>query len=263
MARNSLKNLCRLIDSVTEKLPPEQSFLTDLKRSMEMTEEKHQGKPSQTYKPSSMNCIRGMYYQRVGAEPDIEPTSYSMIGICNSGSDTHIRVQQAVEAMKDNGMDCEYIDVADYIKSRGLTNITVVDKHGMETKLFYEKLSMSFMCDGIIKYRNHYYILEIKTEASFKWQNRTSVDTKHYNQGTAYSVALEIPEVLFVYVNRDIFDMKAYLFVPTDDAKQNLIGTITNCEGYVSRMIPPPKPEDVLKTACKYCSYKTQCRKDG
>jgi CRISPR/Cas system-associated exonuclease Cas4 (RecB family) len=118
------------------------------------------------------------------------------------------------------------------------------------------------MCDGIIRYNNHYYVLEIKTEASFKWSTRTDVDPAHHKQGTAYSVAFNLPEVMFLYINRDILDMKAYLFVPTDEMKEELVGTIEDCEGYVSRLICPPKPADIPRNVCNYCSYKTQCRKD-
>jgi hypothetical protein len=72
VARNSLKNVCRLIDVANEKLSPEQSFLADLKRSIELTDKEYAAdhKPSQSYKPSSMNCIRNMYYQVLGVEPD-------------------------------------------------------------------------------------------------------------------------------------------------------------------------------------------------
>jgi CRISPR/Cas system-associated exonuclease Cas4 (RecB family) len=263
MARNSLKSICRLIDQANDKLPPAQSFLTDLKKSIEMTADEDRRKPSQTYKPSSMKCIRNMYYQRAGVTPDEELSSYCSVGICNSGSDIHIRIQTAVENMKKHGIDCEYIDVAEYVKSRNLDYLEIVSKSGMETKLFHKTLNMSFMCDGIIRYNNHYYILEIKTEASFKWSARTDTDPAHYAQGTAYSVAFQLPEVMFLYINRDILDMKAYLFVPTNEMKENLVGTIEDCEGYVNRMICPPKPEDLPRNVCNYCSYKTQCRKDG
>lgn len=263
MARGSLKNICRLIDAANTKVSPEQAFLADLKRSIEKSADKEARKPSQTYKPSSMNCIRNMYYQVIGAEQDPSQSAYCSVGICNSGTDIHIRIQKAVEDMKNNGIDCEYIDVADYVKSRNLDYLEIVEKSGMETKLYYKDLNMSFLSDGIIRYKNHYYILEIKTESSFKWNTRDNVDPTHYKQGTAYSIAFKLPEVLFLYVNRDVLDMKAYMFVPTDEMKQDLVGMITECDGYVSRMICPPKPENVPKKTCSYCGYKTLCGKDG
>lgn len=263
MARNSLKNVARLIQAAKETLPPEQDFLNDLKRSIEMTADKDTRLPSKTYKPSGMNCIRASYYQITGTQPDEGSSNYTLIGICNSGTDIHVRIQTAVEQMKENGMDCEYIDVADFVKQRNLDYLDIVSKNGMETKLYHKNFNMSFMCDGIIKYKNHYYILELKTENSYKFANRKGVDTSHYNQGTAYSIAFGIPKVLFVYISRDVLDMKAFMFTPSDEMKQNLIGYIEECDGYVSRMIAPPKPENVSKKACSYCMYKTQCRKDG
>ena len=268
MARNSLKSVCRLIDVANTKLTPEQSLLADLKRSIELEDEKNARKPSQTYKPSSMNCIRNMYYQVSGVEPDKAQSSYCMVGICNSGSDIHGRIQYAVSKMKDNGIDCEYINVADYETSRNLDYLEIVrrpdpENGEYETKLYHKTLNMSFLCDGIIRYRGHYYILELKTEVSFKWNNRTAVDPKHYKQGTAYSIAFGLPEVLFVYINRDVLDMKAYLFIPTDEMKHNLVGEIEECTGYVNRMVCPPKPQDIAKKICETCGYRNQCRKDG
>jgi CRISPR/Cas system-associated exonuclease Cas4 (RecB family) len=263
MARSSLKNVMRLIDVANSSLSTEESFLNDLKRSIEMTADTGAKLPSKTYKPSGMNCIRASYYQIMGIQPDEARSSYSLVGICNSGTDIHVRVQTAVEQMKDNDMDCEYIDVAEFVNSRQLDDLTIVSKNGMETKLYHKKFNMSFMCDGIIRYKGHYYILELKTESSFKFMNRKDVDPSHYNQGTAYSLAFGIDQVLFVYINRDVFEMKAFMFNVTNVMKEALVGYIEECDGYVKRMITPPKPVDVNKKACSYCMYKAQCRKDG
>lgn len=262
MARDSLKSVMRLIDATTKDLPPEQSFLADLKRSIEIDDLNGHKKPSQTYKPSGMNCIRSMYYQVVGKEVKPSTSGYMMIGICNSGTDIHARTQYYIECMKENGIDCEYVDVADYIKTRDLDYLEVREQCGMETKLYHKNFNMSFMTDGIIRYKGKYYILEIKTEASFKWQSRQTVDPKHFNQGTAYSVAFGIDDVIFLYINRDVLDMKAYMFHVTDVMKQELVGKIDMCDGYVKRQITPPKPDDLPRNTCNYCSYKDICDKE-
>ena len=262
MSRKSLKNVARLIQTAKEVLPVEQEFLNDLKRSIEIHADSGNRKPSKTYKPSSMNCIRASYYQLTEADCDEAASSYIGVGIVNSGSDIHVRIQTAVSQMLEVGMDCEYVNVANFVRQRGLDYLYIVSTQGMETKLYHKDLNISFLCDGIIKYKNHYYILELKTETSSKFFSRKGVDEKHYNQATAYSMALGLPEVIFVYISRDTLDMKSFLFVPTDEMKQNLIGYIEECDGYVKRMITPPKPE-VDKRVCQYCGYKTQCRKDG
>ena len=263
MSRNSLKSVMRLLEDVNTEVSVEDNFLTDLKRSIELTDEKNRRLPSQTYKPSGMNCIRSMYYQVIGVEPTEVSSSYNLVGICNAGTDIHQRIQQAVIDMKDNGIDCEYINVADYVRSRNLDYLDIVkepdfENHDYETKLFHKTLNMSFLCDGIIKYKGKYYILELKTEASFKFNGRSEVDKKHYNHGTAYSLAFGIDDVIFVYINRDLLDMRSFKFTVTDEMRQELVDKIQECDSYVKSNKVPPKPE-MSNKVCAYCSYKGRC----
>lgn len=268
MARASLKNVCNLLKASQETLPVEQMFLADLKRSIEMTDKKNSRLPSQTYKPSSMQCIRNMYYQVTGHEQDECDSNYSLVGICNSGSDIHQRVQQSVLDMASNGIDCEYCNVADYVRHRQLDYLEIkaepnIEQGDYETKLYHKDLNISFLCDGIIRYKGKYYILELKTESAYKWTSRQGVDPKHYAQGTAYSMAFGIDNVIFVYISRDVLDMKAFMFTPTDDMKNDLMGRIITCDGYVKNGIVPPKPEDISNKVCTYCAYRESCRKDN
>lgn len=260
MRSKALINVLNLVDAVNEELPIEQQFLNDLKASIEKQDEKQARKPSKSYKPSSMHCIRNMYFQVTGAESRSERASSELVGICESGTDRHERIQQAVTDMKATGIDCEYVNVGEYVKSHGLNYLNVVKQSGYETKLFYPDLNMSFLCDGIIRYKGKYYILEIKTETSNKFWNQEGVMPEHYLQGTAYSVALGINHVLFLYECRDNCAKKAFMLEVTDDMKNDLVGKITECDGYVKRMIPPPKPQDATKKMCAYCGYSELCK---
>lgn len=262
MARQSLKNVARLIEEAKKQSPIEQSFIQDLKRSIEMTNKKTKRTPSRTYKPSSMNCMRQSYYQITGVKADDEADNYNLIAICETGTDRHERIQNAVAAMKDNKMDCEYIDVGEFVKSRNLDYLTIVCKEDNETKLYHKTLNISFKCDGIVKYHDHYYIVEFKTEGSSKFFSRQGVDPKHYNQAITYSLALDLPEVLFVYISRDTLDMKCYLYTVTDEMKNGILSYIEECDGYVKRQITPPRPADIERKTCMYCSYASQCKKE-
>ena len=110
MARASFKNVIRLLNDVNGDAPAEKSFLSDLKRVIELIAEEEQNKPSQTYKPSSMNCTRQMVYQVLGKDTDSKGMNYISVGIVNSGSDIHIRMQDYISRMRAHGMDCWYID---------------------------------------------------------------------------------------------------------------------------------------------------------
>lgn len=239
-----------------------EEFLNDLKWSIEESERKNQQLPSRSYKPSSMNCIRNMYYQLTGTTPDPSTTDYCLINICNSGSDIHIRIQKQIEDMKANGIDCEYVDVETYIKENNIPDISIIGKSGMETRLHHDKLNMNFMCDGLIRYKGEYYILEIKTETSRKWLVRFDVDSSHKNQATAYSLSLHLDKVLFLYVNRDFLDIKSFMLEVGEEDRNNLLNKIKECDLYVSENKVPAKPLDISTNYCKYCSYRTQCNKD-
>lgn len=263
MAKQALKSIHALINNAIKETPVDQRFLQDLKASIERMDAETSRPPSQTYKPSSMNCIRNMYYQVTGTTPDEERSSYCLVGICESGTDRHERIQNAVSHMKDYGVDCEYIDVADYIKEHNLTQLEVRGKTDFETKLYHKDLNISFLCDGIIKYEGEYYILEIKTESVYKWQSREGVAEEHHNQAICYSMCFGINKVLFVYENRDNCDKKAFIFEVNDDMKMSVVVKIEECDNYVKEKTPPPKPLNVPKKACAYCNYKTECRKAG
>lgn len=263
MAKVKLKNIHRLINEATKQMPANESFVADLRVTIEKKNLQDSRVPSRSYKPSSMKCIRNMYFQVIGAETDGERTDACLVGICESGTDRHERIQNAVCCMKEFGIDCEYIDVAKFVEEQKLEHIEVRGQSGFETKLYNKALNISFMCDGIIKYRGKYYILEIKTESVYKWSSRTNVAEEHISQGTAYSVSLGIDEVMFVYESRDTCDKKAYILIVTPQMKQELVDKISVCDNYVLDQSVPPKPEDLPRRVCNYCNYKNECKKAG
>lgn len=239
-----------------------EEFLKDLKWSIEETEKKNTYTPTKTYKPSSMNCIRNMYYQMIGAEAEPSTSDYCLINICNSGTDIHVRIQQEIIDMLTNGIDCRYVDVEEYIKEKRLDdNLKVIGKNGeAETKLHSTKYSMNFACDGIIYYKGTPFILEIKTETMRKWVSRFGVDPSHYNQATCYSLNLNIDNVLFLYINRDTLEMKAFVFEVTPIMKDYIVNLIHTCNYYVENNILPPKPLNIDTKNCRYCKYKNLCK---
>lgn len=256
----ALLNVLNLVGSAKEEMPIEQAFLSDLKASIEKQDEKNKRKPSKSYKPSSLHCIRNMYFQITGAELESDRASCELVGICESGTDRHDRIQKAVMAMKNTGIDCEYVDVGKYVIENNLTDLKIISKNGNETKLFNEKLNMSFLCDGIIRYKSRYYILEIKTETSNKFWDRAAMNPEHILQGTAYSLNFNIDEVIFLYECRDNCAKKSYILNVTDEMKKNLMDKIKNCNAYVSDNVVPPKPDDITRKTCLYCNYSKLCK---
>lgn len=258
------KNLRRLIQEASKpkEVDIPTSFIQDLKYTIIQYQLQNNSKPSETYKPSSFKCIRNMYFQRTGAEIDDPKPNPALVGIAESGTDRHERLQFWISSMKEYGVDCEYINVVDYLTENNLLDEFEILKQGKyETKLQHKQLHVRFLCDGILKYKGEYYILEIKTETSYKWQERKSYDINHKNQTTAYSTLLKINKVLFLYENRDLCDWKSYIFEVTPEMSDELVyKPIQECEEYIKENKVPPIPKVISKKDCQYCGYRKLCK---
>lgn len=256
---NSLKQLSILVNTKTSAKPLAELFTTQLNDTIERGSIKDYI-PTKTFKPSGLGgCIRGLYFQIIGVKPDTSPRSASLEGICESGTDRHERLQTWVTKMKDFGYDWEYYDVEDYIKEFKPEGTEVVEKKGMETKCINTKYNLRFMCDGILKYKGKYYILEIKTEDHFKHMKRYEPEAKHEVQASCYSLALGINQVIFLYEDRNYLTRKAFLVNVTDSMRNNLvISDIEEVNKHVRENKVPPK--SLNKQDCKYCDYKSTCR---
>lgn len=237
-------------------------------------------KPSIYYKPSSLVCLRQMYFTRKGLDPEDDYKTASSIGILESGTDRHDRIQHILDAMKSLGMEFEYIDVETYVKEHNLADIEIIEKKGMETKCFNKRYNMSFLTDGIIKYipENKYFIFEFKTEISQKFQTREHEETIHQSQAACYALNFGIPDTLFVYEDRNFCNHKAFHYhVTEEDKKFKVTDKIEKVEKYLQENKIPPKitnkdidPNYVggqdrvtgpSAKICQYCRFKEECNK--
>lgn len=267
-----LNDLAKMINKANGERDPAQQLLYDLNNCIQMKNKPK--KPRANYKPSMLGgCLRRLFFCRIGTEVEYSPPTPEITGICESGTDRHERIQSYLAAMNfTEGFKWEWIDVGEYVKTHKPKGTKVVGKSGMETKLFNEILELSFMCDGVIrdKETGQYYIVEIKTETSFKYQTHNGIYSDHEIQATCYSVALGINKVIFIYENRDFCSKKAAYIEVTDDMKQrNVLDRIEFVNNYIAEDKVPPKTVSVdrisiiEKKHCKYCNYKKECKKWG
>lgn len=234
-------------------------FLDDLTYTIEQANKRNYI-PTRSYKPSGISsCKRALYYQMTGATPDENSQGQNLVGICESGTHRHEDIQEYVIKMKSFGIDCEWVDVAQYLKEQGITDPEVVSSRGYETKLYSKKYNMRFMCDGLIKYKGQYFILEIKTESARKYDNHMEPHKDHKLQAACYSMNLQVPNVLFLYENRDNCSKKAYLFKVPEAMVKKIEETINTVDTYVANKEVPPKETD----KCLYCEYKKICAKEA
>jgi CRISPR/Cas system-associated exonuclease Cas4 (RecB family) len=245
-----------------ETLPIEVAFLGALEATIKNVNNRKNGS-SLYYKPSSLKCLRIMYYQKlgIGVGEYLDEVDSDGIGIGESGTDRHERIQEYITKMKENGFNWDFVPVPEFIKEQELTHLKIKEnKHQskFETNLVNEDYGLSFMTDGLLRFNNEYFILEIKTEISSKFYARDRVDENHYEQATAYSLSFGLDDVIFLYENRDTCAKKAFVLHVTEEMKQKLIDLIDKCDSYVKAGVLPPKTDN--KRICSYCKYKKFCK---
>ena len=164
------------------------------------------------------------------------------------------------------GYDWEYVDVAEYVRKKQefgkCRTLQVKETVGAETHLIDTALNISFRCDGIIRRisTNEYFLFEMKNVVSFKYnQVEDKPLEQHMNQIICYCTALDLDKAFVLYENRDICTLECPHIEITQDMKDWLVNYINECEGYVERMIAPPKTENTKN--CRFCNYKGICKK--
>jgi hypothetical protein len=268
MMPKSRRKLSSLIEAALNVQSPNVAFLTDIQRSISMHNQDTHRKSSSWYKPSSFVCLRQMYFMRTEAEEDVSMPDYCLVGMADTGSRRHTAIQGVLLYMTETKADWRYIDVANYValkqKEGKCKSLSVVGKQGAETKLFDDKLFLSFMCDGVLQRvsTGEYFLFEFKNQISFKAANKKSIDAEHIPQITCYCAELDLSKAIVLYESRD----NCELFCPpilevTESMKQGVADKILLCEGYVSKLTPPPMHTDTKP--CRWCKYQSACRKAG
>lgn len=256
-----------LLDLISNAQKEEQDyaaeFLTDLTYAIEKWDKLNESEASKTISPSNMKCFRSMVFKLMGKPKDKEKHSYQIIDICANGTSRHEALQQMICNMKNLNIDCEYVNVKDYVEEHKLPlrvgKSSNFEQGEFETHLYSDRFHASFLCDGIIKYKGKYFILEIKTESSGKFMKQKDVMEEHKNQATAYSLFLDISDVMFLYENRDVLNKKVYIYTPSKQDKENLKHLILDAISYAENSIIPDKPANAGRDLCQYCSYKEVC----
>ena len=125
-----LGSLAKMVKQAQENKVAEQ-FISDLIYTMEEEDRGAVRTPSQSFKPSGISgCIRSLYYQLMGIAPDDTDSGVNLIGICESGTDRHERIQDYIAKMNKHDINCKWLDVGEYLKQKGVTDPQVISKSG-------------------------------------------------------------------------------------------------------------------------------------
>ena len=172
----------------------------------------------QTFAPSQMRCDRVSWFRLRGVQPDkVTVPDKSLNFTAEIGTACHEIIQSRLQ--KKLGDD--WIEVEDWIKSNpdlfSDYDMTIT-KAGYESRVEMRKpYPVRFGCDGILRFQNKVYLLEIKTTESFSLADLVEPKPKHMDQIKCYSTLLKIPNVLFLYEERQFGSQKCFEVTVTED----------------------------------------------
>lgn len=204
------------------------------------------GVPSPYISPSGLGCPMDMAFKLQGVPTEDSKESFQSRQFAENGNDRHERIQEFLSSTP------YWVNVADYVKRKNLP-LEIIEEQGHEVLLVSEEYRTRFRCDGILLIEGEYYVLEIKTERGSVTSRRKGPDEKHYLQGLAYTLLLDVDRIMWVYEGRDFLKQVPFVQEVTAKEKQFISDYIKNIIANINT--PENLPHD--EKACMYSVYKT------
>ena len=155
-------------------------------------------------------------------------------------------------------VDCN----SDFFKDYDMTLDT---SRGNETLIELRKpFPVRFACDGIIRFQNKVRLLEIKTSEYNSWNDLTEPKPKHLDQIKCYATLLNIPDVLFLYQERNYGECKCFEITVSESEQASLKERMTRVMELVEANIAPeglPVGDDWCSPSM--CPYHAKCKEWG
>lgn len=150
---------------------------------------KHNKPSSKTFAPSSIRCSRKSWFRLRGAQPDvlIQPDA-TLEFSAQIGTACHKRIQANLK----QAMGSNWIAVKDFLSANPMPYDYELTEEpdGLETKVAIFDPPILFACDGIIRWKGDFYLLEIKTVDHSSFNNLTDIKPIHLDQIRCYATLL-------------------------------------------------------------------------
>ena len=164
--------------------------------------------PSKTFAASSFRCDRWSWFRLRGSKPDVGVVDKGLNFTADIGTACHRIIQTNLIDM----LGPNWITVKDHIASINFPyEYTLAESgDGLETLIEIKNPPIRFACDGIIQLDGKRYLLEIKTSEYSSWNDLTEPKPRHIDQVKCYSTLLNLPNVIFLYQDRQYGGLKCF-----------------------------------------------------
>lgn len=223
--------------------------------------EQEQRVPSKSFAPSSIRCPRQQWFRLRGTKPDkIKEPDATLKYIASIGTYCHESIQKNVSQF----LGDKWLDVEHYLLVNPPAYKYCLHKNGYETQVEVEDPPVRFSCDGLIKFNDTVYLLEIKTSEASAMKTLVGPKPEHLDQIMCYCTLMNISNALVLYQDRQYGEYKCFTYHLSDRDKAKIVNTFEEVQSYVERnMIPPALPVGDKWCNSSYCKYFKSCRKWG
>lgn len=219
-------------------------------------------KPSSYYK-----CMRKLWYQLLKFPKNERKFARSQ-RILQVGTALHEWIQNNIFInMAEEGYAVELIPVEE-LPNYKLPDIKFIKEHDaspMEVKFrdyrYTKKYPISAMVDGALEWKRERFLFEFKTIRHDDFELLYEPLKDHIKQGAIYALSTGIHRVMFLYLDKDTQNFKAYLITYTKEQLDWVIDRVVTFENYLLNKELPPKEDDI--NVCKWCGYRKLCNKEA
>ena len=240
---------CTLIDTIQS---------TDDKLILDKTSKQS----SKTFAPSSFRCPRRSWFRIRGTEPDVIRTPDRVLDFAAMlGSACHSYIQNILQ----QSSEVTWVDIDTYVSDSGVFSgkeyMISKDPESSEYRIAIIDPPIKFGCDGMVRIADKLFIVEIKSVDFGTWSDLTGPKSEHIPQVNMYGTLLNVPDILFIYIDRQYGDIKCYehhISSADQDAVNNTISEVLKCVEY--QIAPPPLPVQDKWCSENYCPYSRKCK---
>jgi len=217
----------------------------------------------QTFAGSAFRCNRKSWFRLRGVQPDIVKEPDLVLNFsAEIGTACHRIIQTNLKSM----LKDDWLSVSDYLEDLKPEYEYIIDSTAddLECQIHIIDPPIMFACDGLVRWNNKIYLLEIKTSEFSSWNDLTDPKLQHIDQIKCYATLLNIHDVLFMYQDRQYGGFKCYEVHVTD---QDML-EVKNRFKYVIDMVdknlaPDPLPKGDPWCTISMCPYYNKCAEYG
>lgn len=220
--------------------------------------------PHKTFAASSFRCDRRSWFRLRGTTPDsIKVPDRTLAFTADMGTACHRIIQSNLK----DALGKDWINVQEYLNTIEFPYSYTVDMSddGLEALVeITDPYPIRFACDGVIRWKNKLYLLEIKTSMFSSWDGMLEPRDEHVDQVRCYATLLNLDNILFLYQDRQYGQLKCYEEHNTLIERDKVIEKFRYVMNMANKNLAPPG----LPVGDKWCSpsmcpYYQKCQEYG